>query len=76
VRAYPNYRTENLAQCRNTQGIVMARVVALYRYPLKGFSPEPCERLSILANGRVAGDRVLNVRFANAPVADDQWCRC
>lgn len=53
----------------------MPRVVALYRHPVKGFTPERCERLTILREGRVAGDRVLNFRFANAPVADDQWCR-
>lgn len=53
----------------------MPRVVALYRYPVKGFTPEQCERLTILPEGRVAGDRVLNFRFANAPVGDEQWCR-
>lgn len=53
----------------------MPRVVALYRYPVKGFTPQPCESLTILPEGRVAGDRVLNFRFASAPVADDQWCR-
>jgi uncharacterized protein len=53
----------------------MARVVALYRYPVKGFTPEPMERISVLPGGRVAGDRVLNFRFADAPVADTEWCR-
>lgn len=53
----------------------MPRVVALYRYPLKGFTPEHCAMLTVLPEGRVAGDRVLALRFANAPVADDQWCR-
>lgn len=53
----------------------MPHVVALYRYPLKGFTPEHCSTLSVLPEGRVAGDRVLAFRFANAPVADDQWCR-
>jgi uncharacterized protein YcbX len=53
----------------------MPRVVALYRYPLKGFTPEHCTALTVLPEGRVAGDRVLAFRFANAPVADDQWCR-
>lgn len=53
----------------------MPRVTALYRYPLKGFTPEPCNRLTVLPTSRVAGDRVLNLRFADAPVADDQWCR-
>ncbi len=53
----------------------MPRVAALYRYPLKGFTPERCETLDVLPEGRIAGDRVLALRFANAPVADDQWCR-
>jgi uncharacterized protein len=51
------------------------KVVTLYRYPLKGFTPERCERLTVLPGGRVAGDRVLNFRFADAPVADIAWCR-
>jgi len=51
------------------------RVVALYRYPLKGFTPQSCDRLDVLPSSRVAGDRVLNLRFADAPVGDDQWCR-
>jgi uncharacterized protein YcbX len=53
----------------------MPRVVALYRYPVKGFTPQPVERISVLPGGRVAGDRVLNFRFADAPVADTEWCR-
>lgn len=53
----------------------MNRVVSLYRYPVKGFTPERCERLTVLPGGRVAGDRVLNFRFADAPVADTAWCR-
>ena len=53
----------------------MARVVALYRYPVKGFTPERREQLTVLPGGRVAGDRVLNFRFADAPVADTEWCR-
>ena len=53
----------------------MARVVALYRYPLKGFTPQSCDRLIVLPSSRVAGDRVLNLRFADAPVGDDAWCR-
>jgi len=53
----------------------MPRVNALYRYPLKGFTPEHCTALTVLPEGRVAGDRVLALRFANAPVPDDRWCR-
>jgi len=53
----------------------MPKVIALYRYPIKGFTPEVVERISVLPGGRVAGDRVLNFRFADAPVADTTWCR-
>lgn len=53
----------------------MPTVTALYRYPLKGFTPEPVETITVLPGGRVAGDRVLNFRFADAPAADDEWCR-
>jgi uncharacterized protein YcbX len=49
------------------------RVCALYRYPVKGFTPETCESLTILAEGRVAGDRVLVLRFADSP--GDEWRR-
>ncbi len=51
----------------------MPRVAALYRYPVKGFNPEVCDVLSILANGRVAGDRVLGFRFADTEAPDDAW---
>ncbi len=53
----------------------MPKVVALYRYPVKGFTPERCERITVLPGGRVVGDRVLNFRFNDAPVADTAWCR-
>ena len=53
----------------------MPKVVALYRYPVKGFTPQRCEHICVLPGGRVAGDRVLNFRFADAPVADTAWCR-
>jgi uncharacterized protein YcbX len=49
------------------------RVAALYRYPVKGFNPEECETLMVLPGGRIAGDRVLGVRFADAAPADDAW---
>lgn len=49
------------------------RVAALYRYPVKGFTPEACETLSVVEGGRIAGDRVLGFRFANASVVDDAW---
>jgi uncharacterized protein YcbX len=49
------------------------RVAALYRYPVKGFSREECDSLSVLDTGRIAGDRVLGVRFANAAARGDAW---
>jgi uncharacterized protein YcbX len=51
------------------------RVVALYRYPVKGFTPEACATLTVLAEGRIAGDRVLAVRLADADAADAAWSR-
>lgn len=53
----------------------MPRVAALYRYPLKGFTPEPCEVLSVLRSSRVAGDRVLGIRFADTEAPDNAWSR-
>jgi uncharacterized protein len=43
----------------------MSHVVALYRYPVKGFTPEECDTLTVLDEGRIAGDRVLGIRFAD-----------
>jgi uncharacterized protein YcbX len=51
----------------------MPRVIALYRYPVKGFTPEACDALTVLDEGRIAGDRVLGVRFASAQVPDHGW---
>lgn len=53
----------------------MPRVVALYRYPVKGFTPEACEALTALPEGRVAGDRVLGFRFADSPAPDAAWSK-
>ncbi len=53
----------------------MPHVVALYRYPVKGFTPEACDVLSIMRSGRVAGDRVLGIRFADTTAADDAWSK-
>jgi MOSC domain-containing protein len=53
----------------------MPHVVALYRYPLKGFTPEECKALTVLDTGRIAGDRVLGIRFADTQAADDAWSR-
>ena len=49
----------------------MPHVAALYRYPVKGFTPEMPASLTITDGGRVAGDRVLGFRFADTPEADD-----
>jgi hypothetical protein len=46
-----------------------------YRYPVKGFTPQGVEHITVLPGGRVAGDRVLNFRFADAPAAATEWCR-
>lgn len=53
----------------------MPRIAALYRYPVKGFTPEACETLTVLDEGRIAGDRVLGIRFANTEAADDAWSK-
>ena len=50
----------------------MSKLAALYRYPVKGFAPEPRESL-VVTDGRIAGDRVLGFRFADTPEADDSW---
>jgi len=49
------------------------KVIVLYCYPVNGFTPEVCKQLTILPGGRVAGDRVLYFRFADAPVAEILW---
>src|ERR671924_1382102 len=53
----------------------MPHVAALYRYPVKGFTPEECETLTVLDEGRIVGDRVLGLRFADTAAADDAWSR-
>jgi len=53
----------------------MPRVAALFRYPVKGFTPEACKSLTVLDEGRIAGDRVLGIRFANSRVADNTWSK-
>lgn len=50
----------------------MAHVVSLYRYPIKGFTPESVEALTVQVDGRVAGDRVLAFRFADATAPEDR----
>lgn len=41
-------------------------VRALFRHPVKGFTPEARESLTVQDDGRVTGDRVLAFRFASA----------
>jgi uncharacterized protein YcbX len=53
----------------------MPRVAALYRYPVKGFTPEPSETLTVLDSGRVAGDRALAFRFGDSPLPETAWSR-
>ena len=53
----------------------MPRVVALYRYPVKGFTPESCKSLTVLEEGRIAGDRVLGFRFADSGTPDAAWSK-
>lgn len=53
----------------------MPHVAALYRYPVKGFTPEICESLTVLDEGRIAGDRALAFRFADSQLPDWAWSR-
>lgn len=50
----------------------MPRVTALFRYPVKGFTPEPRRSLRVQADGRIRGDRVLAFRFADAVEPEEQ----
>ncbi|MFC7765148.1 hypothetical protein [Leucobacter soli] len=64
----------------------MPHVAALYRYPVKGFTPEPLDELVVQRDGRIAGDRVLAFRFADAATPESstdsttgrsrRGCRC
>lgn len=51
----------------------MPQITALYRYPVKGLTPESLTELSVGADGRVVGDRVLGVRLADNPAGDEEW---
>ena len=53
----------------------MPRVSALYRYPVKGLTAECPASLTILPEGRVAGDRALAFRFADSGLPPDAWSR-
>ena len=50
----------------------VSKVTALYRYPVKGFTPQSCESSTVQPDGRIAGDRVLAVRFADAATPEDK----
>ncbi|MBM3141278.1 MAG: MOSC domain-containing protein [Chloroflexi bacterium] len=50
----------------------MPEVVRLYRFPVKGMTPEPRERLRVLASGAIEGDRVLGFLHASAAGAPDR----
>ena len=45
------------------------RIAALYRYPVKGLSPEPLERVSLQAGGTFPGDRAFAIE--NGPSGFD-----
>jgi uncharacterized protein YcbX len=47
----------------------MPRIVALYRYPVKGFSPEPLEKAEIRAGGTMPFDRAFAIE--NGPSGFD-----
>jgi uncharacterized protein len=44
----------------------MPHVAALYRYPVKGFTPESRESIRVLEGGRIEGDRVLALLLGTA----------
>ena len=49
------------------------RVAALFRYPVKGFTREACDSLQVHPGGRIAGDRVLGLRYNDSTASDDAW---
>jgi uncharacterized protein YcbX len=53
----------------------MPHVVALYRYPVKGFTPESCRAVTVLEEGRIAGDRALAFRFADSGLPEHAWSK-
>lgn len=50
----------------------MPTVSRLYRYPVKGFTPEPRDELIVQGDGRIEGDRVLAFRFADAATPEEK----
>ena len=53
----------------------MPHIVALYRYPVKGGTPEVRDALTVLSEGRIAGDRALGFRFADSGLPDTAWSK-
>lgn len=53
----------------------MPHIVALYRYPVKGGTPAVCDALTVLSEGRIAGDRALGFRFADSGLPDTAWSK-
>ena len=58
----------------------MPSVVALYRFPVKGFTAESLSELTVQPDGRIAGDRVLTFRFGDATAPEhkdgrDYWSK-
>ena len=43
----------------------MAQVVALYRFPVKGFTQESVSELRVQPDGRIEGDRAFSFRYAS-----------
>ena len=50
----------------------MPTVSRLYRYPVKGFTPDPRDELIVRGDGRIEGDRVLAFRFADAATPEEK----
>jgi uncharacterized protein YcbX len=46
------------------------RVTELYRHPVKSFTPERLDQLTV-NGGKIQGDRVLGFRFADQGAPDD-----
>lgn len=50
----------------------MPHVASLFRHPIKGFTSESVDELTVQPDGRIAGDRVLAFRFADAVTPEDR----
>jgi len=62
-------RTALMQDKKPGAGMADARIVALYRYPVKGFSPEPLKRADIVAGGTMPFDRAYAIE--NGPSGFD-----